>query len=160
MYVSSVRISTSTRLLLLLSVCAQLESSASQNFRLRKLLDSRNSVIRLRALPDPSRLILRLYDFLTTRRMHIYLPLSEIPGLRQKAGTAHELKPLSIPPVTSGNLRDPVFAPGSLGLTRNRGCQPHLLDPGHGCPQDCIWRNLSPFMSSSLGWQAHLLANF
>ena len=67
----------------------------------------------------PSRLILRLYDFLTTRRMHIYLPLSEIPGPRQKAGAVHELKPLSIPPVTSGNLRDPVFAPGSLGLICN-----------------------------------------
>ena len=39
-------------------------------------------------------------------------------------------------------------------------CQPHLLDPSHGCPQDCIRRNLSPFMSGSLGWQAHLLANF
>ena len=68
----------------------------------------------------PSCLILRLYDFLTTRRARIYLPLSEIPGLRQKASTAHELKPLSIPPVASRNLRDPVFAPGSLGLTRNR----------------------------------------
>ena len=67
----------------------------------------------------PSRLILRLYDFLTTRRTRIYLPLSEIPGPRQKAGAAHKLKPLSIPPVTSGNLRDLVFAPGSLGLTRN-----------------------------------------
>ena len=67
----------------------------------------------------PSRLILRLYDFLTTRRTCIYLPLSEIPGPQQKAGAVHELKPLSIPPVTSGNLRDPVFMPGSLGLTRN-----------------------------------------
>ena len=68
----------------------------------------------------PSRLILRLYNFLMTHRMHIYLPLSEIPGPRQKAGAAHELKPLSIPPVASGNLRDPVFAPGSLGLTHNK----------------------------------------
>ena len=67
----------------------------------------------------PSRLILRLYNFLTARRTRIYLPLSEIPGPQQKAGTAHELKPLSIPPVASGNLRDLVFAPGSLGLTHN-----------------------------------------
>ena len=68
----------------------------------------------------PSRLIPRLCNCLTARRTRIYLPLSEIPGPRQKAGAAHELKPLSLPPVTSGNLRDPVFAPGSLGLTRNK----------------------------------------
>ena len=45
----------------------------------------------------------------------------EIPGPQQKAGAAHELNPLSIPPVASGNLQDPVFVPGSLGLTRNIG---------------------------------------
>ena len=72
----------------------------------------------------PSRLIHRLYDFLTARRTRIYLPLSEIPGPQQKASAVHELKPLSIPPVTSGNLRDPVFAPGSLGLTHNNQAGP------------------------------------
>ena len=84
-------------------------------------------------LRKPSHLVLRPCSFPATHRTRIYLPIFEIPGLRQKAGAAHELKPLSIPPVASGNLRDPVFVPGSLGLTRNslnRRCQ-HML---HTCP--------------------------
>ena len=63
--------------------------------------------------------------------MRIYPPIFKIPGLQQKAGAAHELKPLSIPPVTSGDLRDPVFTPGSLGLTCNRGQDSVDLGP-HG----------------------------
>ena len=57
----------------------------------------------------PSRHILQLYNFPVTHGMHIYLHISEIPGPQQKAGAAHELKPLSIPPVTSRNLRDPAY---------------------------------------------------
>ena len=122
MYVSSVRISTSTRLLLSFSVCMQLESSASQYFRLWKLLDSCNSVIQLHAHHRKiSCLILQPCSFPATCRMCIYPPIFERPGPRQKAGTVHELKPLSIPPITSGNLQGPVFTPGSLGLTRNKG---------------------------------------
>ena len=68
----------------------------------------------------PSCLILQPCSFPANCRTRIHLPIFEIPGLRQKAGAAHELKPLSIPPVTSRNLRDPVFAPGSLGLTHNK----------------------------------------
>ena len=79
-------------------------------------------------LRKPSRLILRPYSFPATRRTHIYLPIFEIPGPRQKAGAAHELKPLSIPPVTSRNLQDPVFAPGGLGLTRNNSSFHHGYD--------------------------------
>ena len=71
-------------------------------------------------LQKPSHLILRPCSFPVNCRMRIYLPIFEIPGPRQKAGAAHKLKPLSIPPITSGNLRDLVFTPGSLGLTRNR----------------------------------------
>ena len=74
-------------------------------------------------LQKPSHLVLRPCSFPVTRRTCIYLPIFEIPGLQQKAGTAHELKPLSIPPVASGNLRDPVFVPGSLGLTCNSVAQ-------------------------------------
>ena len=73
-------------------------------------------LLRLRKL---SRLILRpssLPAALSCAYTHLSL---EIPGPQQKAGAAHELKPLSIPLVTSGNLQDSVFAPGSLGLTRN-----------------------------------------
>ena len=67
-----------------------------------------------------SRLILRPSSLpAALSRAYTHLSL-EIPGLRQKAGAAHELKPLSIPLVTSGNLRDSVFVPGSLGLIRNR----------------------------------------
>ena len=51
--------------------------------------------------------------------MCIYLHIFKIPGPQQKASAVHKLKPLSIPPVTSGNLRDPIFASGSLGLTHN-----------------------------------------
>ena len=66
-----------------------------------------------------SHLILRPSSFpAALSRTYTHLSL-EIPGPRQKAGTAHELKPLSIPPVTSGNLQDLVFVPGSLGLIRN-----------------------------------------
>ena len=71
-------------------------------------------------LRKPSRLILRPCSFPVTCRMRIYLPIFKIPGPQQKAGAAHELKPLSIPSITSGNLQDPVFAPGGLGLIRNR----------------------------------------
>ena len=67
----------------------------------------------------PSRLILQPCSFPVDRRTHIYLPIFEIPGPQQKACAAHELKPLSIPPIASGTLRDPVFVPGSLSLTRN-----------------------------------------
>ena len=93
--------------------------SALQYFCLRKLLDPRDSAIHpplpLETLPPyPSTLQLPCNSLDT----HIPICL-EIPGLRQKAGAAHELKPLSIPPVTSGNLWDLVFTPGSLGLTRN-----------------------------------------
>ena len=73
----------------------------------------------------PSHLVLRPCSFPATRRMRIYLPIFEIPGPQQKAGAAHELKPLSIPPVASGNLRDPVFVPGSLGLTHNTPAIPY-----------------------------------
>ena len=79
----------------------------------------------LSCLQKLSRLILRLCSF---QRLigSAYTRLSlEIPGPRQKAGAAHELKPLSIPLITSGNLRDPVFALGSLGLTRNSA---HISD--------------------------------
>ena len=120
MYVSSVRISTSTRLLLSLSVRARLESSTSQSSASGNCLTLVTLLFSFVHFRKPSRLVLRLYDFLTPRRTHIYLPLSEIPGPRQKAGAAHELKPLSIPPVVSRNLQDPVFAPCSLGLTRNK----------------------------------------
>ena len=119
MYVSSVRISTSTRLLLSLSV--QLDSSASQSPASGNCLTLATLFFDFALYRKTSRLILRLYNCLTARRTRIYLPLSKIPGPRQKAGAAHELKPLSIPPVTSGNLRDPVFEPGSLGSTRNTG---------------------------------------
>ena len=61
----------------------------------------------------PSHLILQPCSFPATCRMRIYLPIFEMPGPQQKAGAAHELKPLSIPPISSGNLRDPVFAPGN-----------------------------------------------
>ena len=70
-------------------------------------------------LRKPSHLILQPCSFPATRRMRIYLPIFETPGPRQKAGAAHELKPLPIPPITSGNLRDPVFTPGGLGLICN-----------------------------------------
>ena len=63
-------------------------------------------------IPQPSSLPAAL------SRTYTHLSL-EIPGPRQKAGAAYELKPLSIPLVTSGNLRDSVFVPGSLGLIRN-----------------------------------------
>ena len=76
-------------------------------------------------LRKPSHIILRPCSFPATRRMRIYLPIFEIPGPQQKAGAAHELKPLSIPPVASGNLRDPVFVPGSLGLTHNTPAIPY-----------------------------------
>ena len=81
-------------------------------------------------LRKPSRLILRPWSFPATCRMHIYLPIFKIPGPRQKAGAAHKLKPLSIPPVASENLQDLVLALGSLGLTRNnRG----FNVPGYCC---------------------------
>ena len=52
----------------------------------------------------PSRLILQPCNFPVTCGMRIYPPVFEIPGPRQKAGAAHKLMPLSIPPVTSRNL--------------------------------------------------------
>ena len=58
-------------------------------------------------------------SFPTIHEERIYLHMFEIPGPQQKAGTGHELKPLSIPPVTSGNLQDLIFALGSIGLTHN-----------------------------------------
>ena len=131
MYVSSVRISTSTRLLLSLSVRARLEFSTSQSSASGNCLTLKTLSFDFAHFRKPSRLVLRLYDFLTPRRTRIYLPLSEIPGPRQKAGAAHELKPLSIPPVVSGNLRDPVFAPGSLGLTRNTMMNSRFIYPLH-----------------------------
>ena len=102
-----------------LSVCMQLESSASQSSTSGNCLTLATLLFDFALYRKPSRLIPQLCNCLTAHRMHISLPLSEIPGPRQKAGAAHELKPLYIPPVTSGNLRDPVFALGSLGLTRN-----------------------------------------
>ena len=113
-----------------LDYCCHYLSARDLSLPPRRASASRNCLTLVTLLFDfahyrePSRLILRLYNFLTTRRTCIYLPLSEIPGPRQKAGAAHELKPLSIPPIASGNLRDPVFAPGSLGLTRNT--PPHM----------------------------------
>ena len=96
-----------------------IESSASQYFHLQKLLDSRNSVICLHAPPEtflPHSPTLQLPCDL----WDVHIPaIFEIPGLQQKAGAAHELKPLSIPPVASRNLQDPIFTLGSLGLTRN-----------------------------------------
>ena len=85
----------------------------------RNCLTLATSLFIFTRLWKPSCLILRPCSFPATCRTRIYLPIFEIPGLRQKAGAVHELKPLSIPPIAPGNLRDPVFAPGSLGLTRN-----------------------------------------
>ena len=68
-----------------------------------------------RLIPRPSGLPAAL------SRTYTHLSL-EIPGPRQKAGAVHELKPLSIPLVTSGNLRDSVIVLGSLGLIRNMRC--------------------------------------
>ena len=59
------------------------------------------------------------YDFPVTCGKHIHLHIFEIPGLWQKASTVHKLKPLSIPPIASRNLWDPIFALGSLGLICN-----------------------------------------
>ena len=52
-------------------------------------------------------------------RSTLYLLVLKIPGLQQKAGTVHELKPLSRPPIASGNLQDPIYMLASLGLTHN-----------------------------------------
>ena len=118
MYVSSVRISTLTRLYCH-SPSVRLEFSASQHFRLWKLLFRSTPPFFLLRLWNLSRLILQPSSLPAALSRAYTHPSLEIPGPRQKAGAAHELKPLSIPLVTSGNLRDSVFVPGSLGLTHN-----------------------------------------
>ena len=61
----------------------------------------------------------QLHAFWKPSRSTQHLPVSKIPGLWQKASAVHELKPLSRPPITSGNLWDPIYMSGSLGLTHN-----------------------------------------
>ena len=120
MYVSSVRMSNSTQLLLSLSW-----SACDLSLPPHSILASGNCLTLVTLLFNfmhyrkPSHLTLQLCNFPATHGTRIYLHISEIPGPQQKAGTAHELKPLSIPPVASGNLQDPVFALGGLGLTHN-----------------------------------------
>ena len=120
MYVSSVHISTFD-----LTIIVILYPCSTWVFCLSIFLASRNCST-LEPLPfdfTPTRNYScstpRLYNFPATHGKCIYLHIFEIPGPQQKAGAAHELKPLSIPPVTSRNLWDLIFTSGSLGLTHN-----------------------------------------